>query len=360
VAQRDEPFKRKRPDGTYNDYYTIRWRDHATGERRSASGFKTKQLARDHRDQQVGYAASKVTLGELRDRFLAVYGGAESTKRELRRRLNMAIETWGEDMNPARLTGEEIEAFRLSISAGQRHHVFQGLKQAFKWAHDRGLLATNPTATLKNPVKRSAPILPFASWDEIDDLLEELDAKLRPMIVVAVGIGARPQEWSILRRKGDVDLKSETPTITISRRLSKDGKIVPATKNGQPRRVPLRPRVVEAIKSIPERIDTPFLFPGEKAKVINLKAFARDHWEPALAGAGLEHRGLYSLRHTFASWAIAENVNTFQLSRVMGTSIEMIDKHYGHLLQDADQALLSAFTKFDGRHMDAAKNEETG
>jgi integrase len=163
-----------------------------------------------------------------------------------------------------------------------------------------------------------------------------------------------------LRRRGDVDLKSEVPTITIARRLSKDGKIVPATKNGKSRRVPLRPRVVEAIKSMPQRIDTPFLLPGEKAKVINLKAFERDDWKPALAGAGLEHRGLYALRHTYATWMIAESVNTFQFSRVMGTSIEMIDKHYGHLLSDADQALLAAYARFDGRDVDAQPNEETG
>jgi integrase len=360
MAQRDEPFRRKRPDGTYDDHYTIRWRNPGTGKRESASGFKTKPLARDHRDQQLGYAASKATLGELRDRWLAVHGGAESTKRELRRRLGKAIDTWGEKINPARLTSEEIEAFRLSISDGQRHEVTQALKQAFRWAHTRGLIAVNPAAGVTNPTGRSKPILPFESWDEIDDVLAELEPKHRPMIVTTVGTGARPQEWSILRRRGDLDLKSDVPTITIARRMTKDGKIVPATKNGQPRRVPLRPRVVEAIKSIPERIDTSFLFPGEKARVINLKAFERDHWKPALAGAGLEHRGLYSLRHTYATWMIAESVNTFQLSRVMGTSIEMIDKHYGHLLPDADQALLAAYARFDGRHMDAPENEETG
>jgi integrase len=77
-------------------------------------------------------------------------------------------------------------------------------------------------------------------------------------------------------------------------------------------------------------------------------------------GAGLEHRGLYSLRHTFATWAIAEGMNTFHLSRVMATSVEMIDKHYGHLLRDADEAVLSAMNRFDGRQVDANEKEETG
>jgi integrase len=164
----------------------------------------------------------------------------------------------------------------------------------------------------------------------------------------------------VLRRRGDVDLTSDVPTITVSRRLTKDGKIAPATKNGQPRRVPLRPRVVDALRAMPTRIDTPFLFPGDKANVINLKAFARDHWATALEQAGLEHRGLYSLRHTFATWCIAERVDTFTLSRVMGTSMEMIDKHYGHLTRNADEALLAAFAEFDGRQMDAEASETGG
>jgi hypothetical protein len=28
---------------------------------------------------------------------------------------------------------------------------------------------------------------------------------------------------------------------------------------------------------------------------------------------------------------------SFQLSRLMGTGVQMIDKHYGHLLGDADE-----------------------
>jgi hypothetical protein len=33
----------------------------------------------------------------------------------------------------------------------------------------------------------------------------------------------------------------------------------------------------------------------------------------------------------------------------MGTSVEMIDRHYGHLLADADEYLMRAFEAFDGR-----------
>jgi integrase len=50
---------------------------------------------------------------------------------------------------------------------------------------------------------------------------------------------------------------------------------------------------------------------------------------------GLEHRSPYALRHTYATFAIAAGVSLFELARFMGTSVEQIDKTYGHLLPDA-------------------------
>ena len=50
-------------------------------------------------------------------------------------------------------------------------------------------------------------------------------------------------------------------------------------------------------------------------------------------------RGPYHLRHTFATEALAAGVSTFELSRVMGTSLAMIDKHYGHLARDSEDSI---------------------
>src|SRR6266545_6491425 len=37
------------------------------------------------------------------------------------------------------------------------------------------------------------------------------------------------------------------------------------------------------------------------------------------------------LRHTFATFALRAGISTFDLSRYMGASLTMIDRHYGHL-----------------------------
>ena len=48
----------------------------------------------------------------------------------------------------------------------------------------------------------------------------------------------------------------------------------------------------------------------------------------------------YDLRDTFASNALHAGVTVFELARVMGTSVRMIEKHYGALVDGAHAAIL--------------------
>jgi hypothetical protein len=62
---------------------------------------------------------------------------------------------------------------------------------------------------------------------------------------------------------------------------------------------------------------------------------------------------IYDLRATFASDALAANVSVFRLARVMGTSVRMIERHYGALLDGAgadiaDRLDALDFPRFDG------------
>jgi integrase len=65
--------------------------------------------------------------------------------------------------------------------------------------------------------------------------------------------------------------------------------------------------------------------------------------------AGIEHRRIYDLRHTFASFAIAAGVSLFYLARIMGTSVAQIDATYGHLLPDSEDYLRGLLDSYDAR-----------
>jgi hypothetical protein len=58
-------------------------------------------------------------------------------------------------------------------------------------------------------------------------------------------------------------------------------------------------------------------------------------------------RRVCDLRHTFATFALRAGVSTFDLSRYIGASLTMIDRHYGHLDRGGREhaiRLLDAFT----------------
>src|SRR5262249_54907216 len=88
------------------------------------------------------------------------------------------------------------------------------------------------------------------------------------------------------------------------------------------------------------------LFPAAGGGRINIDNFRTREWTPALKAAGVEHRRIYDMRHTFATWSLAAGMSIFTLSRRMGTSVQMIDATYGHLARDAedqDRGLLDAY-----------------
>jgi hypothetical protein len=68
------------------------------------------------------------------------------------------------------------------------------------------------------------------------------------------------------------------------------------------------------------------------------------------AGAcpGAPLRRVYDLQHTFAIFALRAGISTFELSRYMGASLTMIDRHYGHLARDGRQHAIRLLDMFGG------------
>jgi integrase len=58
-------------------------------------------------------------------------------------------------------------------------------------------------------------------------------------------------------------------------------------------------------------------------------------------------RRIYDCRHTYATMSLAAGVSLFSLSRRMGTSVDMIDRTYGHLAPDAEAVEIAMLNAYD-------------
>jgi hypothetical protein len=78
------------------------------------------------------------------------------------------------------------------------------------------------------------------------------------------------------------------------------------------------------------------LFPAPEGGRLSLNNFRRREWGPAVTASGIAKPArIYDLRSTFASNALAAGVTVFELAKVMGTSVAMIERHYGTLIGGA-------------------------
>ena len=90
------------------------------------------------------------------------------------------------------------------------------------------------------------------------------------------------------------------------------------------------------------------MFPAKGGGVLNLDNFRRRAWGPAIEAAGIRKPArIYDLRSTFASDALAAGVSVFELGRIMGTSIEMIERHYGTLLDGSGAGIACRLDALD-------------
>ena len=64
---------------------------------------------------------------------------------------------------------------------------------------------------------------------------------------------------------------------------------------------------------------------------------------------GKASRRIYDLRHTYATMSLAAGVSLFTLARRMGTSVDMIDRTYGHLAPDAEAYERDLLDAYDAR-----------
>lgn len=363
--------------------FGIRWREH--GKRKFRSGFATKREARQWFEDEVRprlrgrrRAGSTMTLREFVDAWLRAHAAdvEPSTVATLRYRLAHALEEFGDvplaDLERRAL---EIAAWRAGLPERLRYPATSSLRQALEAAIRWELLSENPAKKAgRNPQPKAREVRPLSAA-ELDLVAGELGARDTALVRFATETGLRPCEWLALERR-DVD---RSAGVVLVEREHVNGETKPYGKTAASRRrVPLTGAALAALDELPTRLDSRLLFAADRGGYLHLRNWRARVWNAAIETAGLgvckcghpsggghnegqcqtpgcactEYRRSisspvpYVLRHTFASNALAAGVGTFELARYMGTSVEMIEQTYGHLVTGADEAFRSRLDAF--------------
>jgi hypothetical protein len=105
-----------------------------------------------------------------------------------------------------------------------------------------------------------------------------------------------------------------------------------------------------ALDVLPPRLDTPLFFPAPEGGLLDFDNFRRREWVLAVKASGIATPArIYDLRSAFASNALAAGVTVFELARVMGTSVRMIERHYGALLDGAHSVIAARLDAHDAQ-----------
>ena len=295
---------------------------------RDAAGALERELERLRRERRV---SRTLTLAELVEVYLAQHDVEPVTIEKLRWLLGKAVDAFGD--RPVReLRSEEIAAWRIALSSGYRFDATQALRQVLARAVVWGMIDTNPAKLgVDNPSPRRREQRPFESWAELDAVAANLSARYRPMVIFAASTGLRPAEWLALEWR-DIDL--EARVVYVHRSFTKGRLKCPKTEASR-RAVPLQTIALEALEQQRSSRQGALVFPAERGGYLDRHNFRNREWKPAQIAAGIEPlRRIYDLRHTFATFALRAGISTFDLSRYMGASLTMIDRHYGHLARD--------------------------
>lgn len=288
------------------------------------------------------------TINDMLDRYMADYDGKDRTKAA-------RLQWWSDhighmklaDVAPAVIAdhlhmlgkGEATRADgknrdgstkmkglgrRRSPATINRYHV--AISSVFKEARKRWMWVTDNPARGVARGQENAGRVRYLSDQERADLLDACKNSdwdgLHLLVILALSTGARLGElWSLTW--SSIDMQKGTALLED-------------TKNGERRMLPLVPTVQDALTDW-GRIRTlgvDLVFPSANDPSVPVGESFREHWNVALADAGITDFRFHDLRHSCASYLAMNGATLLEIADVLGHKTLAMVKRYSHLSTD--------------------------
>ena len=233
------------------------------------------------------------------------------------------------------ITRKDIEVFLAKrrdqgASPATTNRDLCRMKNMLRKAEDWGVIASNPAAGIRQ-AREQIVAQDYLSVDEVANLIEASDDRIRPLIVTAVYTGMR---WGELMSLEWRDVNFANGTIHIR-----------DPKNREDRHTPMNVAVIEILAplkpDVREWARNPVFVNPATGKPWN---DIRKPFRAALTRAGIErHFPVKNLRHTAASHLAMSGVDLRTLGEILGHKDPKVTLRYAHLssshLRDATDKL---------------------
>ena len=237
----------------------------------------------------------------------------------------------------------EVEDWLRGLSSGGLapatcNRILAVFKTICSLAVMRGLLPTgqSPCAGV-SPFKIPAQRERYLSRDEAQRLMRALEKSGHPeafALRLLLLTGARKSEI----------LKARWEHVRLDLRLL----VVPLSKSGKPRHIPLSDEAIAVIRSIPRQQGLPWLFPGHAPgkPLSDLYLF----WNKIRRELGLADVRIHDLRHTFASFLVNAGHSLYEVQKLLGHGDPRTTLRYAHLGQASLVAAAQTVSAYLARH----------
>ena len=203
---------------------------------------------------------------------------------------------------------------RLKVEQFQNHLLLKGLSKArinrytaslkcfFNRCIDWGKLKTNPVKGIK--MYPEGMRVRYLEMGQIQTLLEECSARLRPIVLTALLTGLRKSDIFKMRWQ-DIDFENRKINIHQS-------------KTGSPITINMSKALAAILKEVPQNADCPYVF-SFRGKQLNDFGWTRGDFLAATQAASLTDFRFHDLRHTFATQ-----------QRFLGKDLTVVKELLGH------------------------------
>ena len=270
-------------------------------------GYSVEAACKDYVEDRRG-EKNEACAHDAEKRFERTVYGTAFGRMPVARIVSLDIKTWRQETGLSKSSqNRTMTALRAALNlAVQNRRV--AADRRIEWASVRQHKGVTKRRTL------------FLDLDQRRLLLRHATGSVRDLIAGMALTGARPGDLTGARRS---QYDSRTKSVTF------------ASKNAF-RTVPLPSAAVTLFDRLAQgKHPDDLLFTRDDGK-----PWAHSDWDE-LVRAAAEKAGLppgvclYTLRHSYITQSLLDGMSTLEVARISGTSLAMIERHYGHLVMTA-------------------------